>query len=259
LRLKMEVFALNSPSQPIRLIIAEDEPAARERLKSLISEHQGFEVIAETGRSDELATLIRSVKADAAILDIHMPPEPVIDVLRSIGSSIGSSGTELALVFLTAYTEHAVTAFELNAVDYLLKPVRRERFAQALEKIKAQLGDKAPLTPPGNEAKLLRIAVSDGNASRILKLDEIQSIIVEDGITLIGASGKRYMADHSLQWYADKLTSFIQISRTALIPLDTISKIERDGSGYRILTHQGETLSLSRRRYSELKHRLIAD
>src|ERR1051326_1275306 len=157
----------------IRAVIVEDEELARGVLRELLAKHPEIEVVGECANGFEAVKHVPELKPDLMFLDIQMPKLDGFEVLELIGHDV-------AVVFVTAYDEHALRAFEVHAVDYLMKPFRAERFEAALERAKQRIGGTAPFRPeeltaatrkPGQYAE--RIVVKDGTKVQIIPVAKL--------------------------------------------------------------------------------------
>ncbi|WP_264522810.1 LytR/AlgR family response regulator transcription factor [Flavobacterium sp. N502536] len=151
----------------IKVIIVDDERLSREELKRALQSYDDFVLIGEAGNADEAKSLIEEKMPDLIFLDIQMPEKSGFDLLESLDSAP-------AVLFTTAYNEYAVQAFEVNALDYLMKPIREERFAKAIDKIRNALSGKLSLSDA--TAKDRKIFIKDGEKRFFIQLDEIYLI-----------------------------------------------------------------------------------
>src|SRR6476620_4999158 len=137
------------PAPLRRVILADDEPLARERLRMLLTAHPAYEIVAECEDGAQAASAIVEQRPDLVFLDIRMPELSGIEVADALREAGIDSGHQPAVVFVTAYSEYALQAFDVHALDYLLKPVDRERLARALAHVEARLGvPSAPAADP---------------------------------------------------------------------------------------------------------------
>src|SRR5947207_4116812 len=134
-------------SERLRVVIADDEPRARQYLERLLSEHENVEVAGVAKGGGEALALITKTKPDAAFLDIHMPDLSGLEVARHLRGDDAP-----VVVFVTAYDRHAIEAFELAALDYVLKPIKRERLVEAVRRAVQEVGDRQRLSGRQDEA-----------------------------------------------------------------------------------------------------------
>lgn len=241
-----------------KILIADDERHARDRLRQLLSAHREFEVTCEASGGDQALALLAAQPVDVAFLDIHMPG---VSVFRSITSLKHPP----LIVFQTAYAEHAVTAFDVEAVDYLLKPFSRERLAQCMDRLIIKLTrtvESLPETdlPELNSFPPRQISVKAGHVIKVLSINEIIKINFEEGFSFVYTAAGRFLTDKYLNYFENLLEagSFYRINRTQIVNLGYIKMIHPMFNGsYRVELANGEKLDVSRRRAGELK-RLLA-
>jgi len=212
----------------LRVMIAEDERLAREELIYLLSKEPDVELVPSAASGVEALELAQKHKPDAVFLDIEMPE---MDGIQAAHQLVEMDPRPF-LVFTTAYDQYAIEAFQLEAVDYLLKPYAEERLRQTLERIrgrKAEAGTdvrtKAPLSPPFKSGKLL---VDDGARMVVLEAELFLYAVKEDKVTRIHmADGRSYAAKQTLQELEERLgPSFFRPHRSYLVNLDYIYEIE---------------------------------
>ena len=237
-------------SAEITVLIADDEAHARKRLKSLLLENPLFKIISEAVNGDQVLTEIIGKSPDVVFLDINMPG-------ASVFTTIPSLKNPPLIVFQTAYSEYGVKAFDINAIDYLMKPVSQERFNQALEKLLIAL-NRVPSTELETPKNIPRdvLSVKSGESIRIIKIQTISRISFEDGFSFIHTGGETLYSDKSLNAYEELLEDkgFYRISRTELINLTYINKLHPMFKGQYIVEMQGgDKISISRRRIQGLK------
>jgi two-component system, LytTR family, response regulator len=241
-------------SGEIRVLIADDEKPARKRLQTLLKDNSGFKIIAEAENGDEVLKLIIEKSPEVAFLDINMPG-------ASVFSTIPSLKNPPLVVFQTAYSEFGAKAFDINAVDYLLKPISRERFDQALEKISVSLNRGIPSggtvdKKHTHEADLDVISVKSGDALRIVKVEKISRISFDEGFSFIHIIKEKLYSDKSLNYYEDLLGDhgFYRVSRTDIINLKYMEKLHPFFNGqYIVELTNSDKIHVSRRRVQGLK------
>jgi DNA-binding LytR/AlgR family response regulator len=238
----------------INALIADDESHARLRLKELLSEHDDLKVIGEAVNGNEALEKIITGKPDVAFLDIHMPG-------ISVFSSLSSLKDPPLIIFQTAYSKYAAEAFDINALDYILKPVSRDRLFQTIEKIKEKLsagGLQHPDTALLDfvEKKTDHITAKVKSAVKLIPVNTIQKICFEDGLSFIYTPDGRFMSDNYLNYYENKLENagFFRTNRTTIINLSQISAIHSMFQGTYLIELKDKTkVNLSRRRAFVLK------
>jgi two-component system LytT family response regulator len=244
----------------IRTLVVDDEQPARERLKQLLTAHPDVEVVGEAGDGVEAAEKIAELSPDLVLLDIQMPGASGLDVAASLGKP------RPAVIFCTAFDQYAVDAFELSALDYLLKPVNRARLAAAIDRVRAaaaptgrdraidQLSQSRGLAPN-------RFLARRGNRFRVVPATEVVAFTFIDGITHLTTVTEQLSMQPTLAALARRLdpVSFFQVSRNAIIRLDAVKEAKpfTDGTG-EILLANGQTMTVARRRWRLLLDRLEA-
>jgi len=229
----------------IRTLIADDEAPARARLRQLLAGHSDIEVVGEAESGIQTMQQAGELKPDLLLLDIQMP---------------GCSGIDVAAC-LAAPRPHVVfcTAFELAAVDYLLKPVSRARLSQALERVR-QLGtirheDQLDQTSRAPRSHLRRFLVKHGGGYVVIGEARVLYFASEDGLTrLVGDTGQYWM-DPTLNELEQRLdpARFFRVSRAALIHLAAVSELHpMPGGAGEVVLKNGQRLEVSRRRYRDL-------
>jgi len=204
----------------LRVLIVDDEPVARQVLRELLDEMR-VTVAGEAATGLEAVEQVARLKPDIALVDLQMPGLDGFGVARALRGE-----RPPLLIFVTAFDKHALQAFESGAVDYLLKPVRRERLAAALEKAGAQLAGLRPAPPP--REPLLKVVGRVGSDLHLLDPDQIVAFLAEgDSVRIVASNGGRYLADKSMKELDARLPRerFRRIHRSTIINVDHISKI----------------------------------
>jgi two-component system LytT family response regulator len=230
----------------MRILIVDDEAPARARLRQMVSSQEGFEIAGEASTGVEAIKLVSQLKPDVLLLDIQMPGCSGIDVAASLPNP------RPQIIFCTAHDQHAIDAFELHAVDYLLKPISRVRLSEALQRVRTLAAAPRPekqLTSPA------RFLVK--NASHYLVVGEARVLYFfsEDGLTKLIADGGQYWMDPTLNELEQRLdrTRFFRISRAALINLNAVDQVfPLPGGSGEVLLSNGSRLEVSRRRFNDL-------
>jgi two-component system response regulator AlgR len=241
-----------------KVLIADDELPARERLQRLLAELGGFTVAASCATGLEALDCIGKIKPDIALLDIRMPGMTGIEVARH--ASVLERPP--AVIFTTAYEQYAVEAFEAHAVGYLLKPVRRERLAAALEHA-ARLGAPA-LRELGAEkafAPRRHIAVRVREDLKLIPVADVAFFRAEQKYVTVRHDGAEDLLEESLRnLEIEFAAAFVRAHRNLLVALAHVEALERqtDGSYCLRMRGTGERLTVSRRQLMQLKERLGA-
>lgn len=227
----------------MRAVIADDEAPARDRLRQLLAAYPEIEIVAEAANGAEAIQLSSATKPDVLFLDVQMPGASGLDVAASLPAP------RPAIIFCTAFDQHAVDAFELNALDYLLKPVSRARLAQSLQRITA-----ASLPP--SSAYLSRFLVRNGSHYVIVPAQRAAILESLDGLTRITTvEGNVHWIDPSLQELETQLdpARFFRVSRNAIVSLSEILELHPlPGGAAEVVLRRGARLDVSRRRLRAL-------
>ena len=221
---------------PVRVLIVDDEPLARAHLKSLLRERADVEVIGECGDGRSAIDQIRRLTPELVLLDIQMPELDGLEVIREVGAE------EMpAVVFVTAYDEHALAAFEVHAFDYILKPVSRTRFTHAIDRVvglirtdaKDQVAADRPLTAlveamRSERSALDRIAVKADGRVIFIRVGEIDWIEADDDLVRIHAGKAVHAHRSTLTHLEERLPSsrFLRVHRSTLVNVDRIREIQ---------------------------------
>ncbi len=214
----------------MRVLIADDEPIARQVLREHLEGMEGLEVAGEACTGREAIQGILDLQPDLVLLDLQMPELDGLATARLL-----RSGRKPAVIFVTAYERHALEAFEVGAVDYVLKPVRRERLEQAVEKVRRQ----SAASPPSTSEPLRKVVGRRGADIYLLDPGEVVAFQAEgDLVHIVTAQERRYLSDHSLKVLEDKLERprFRRVHRATIINTDHIRKISPLSSKRWLLT-----------------------
>jgi two-component system LytT family response regulator len=237
----------------MRVLIVDDEAPARVRLRQMLAAHADLEIAGEAETGVQAMEMAVALQPDLLLLDIQMPGSSGIDVAACLPQP------RPHVIFCTAYDQHAVDAFELHAVDYLLKPISRARLAQALDRVRALSAgggdpalDRAIRGRPAGPARFLV-----KNAGHYLVVGEARVIyfVSEEGLTRLVAEGGQYWMDPTLNDLEQRLdpARFFRISRAALIGLNAVAEVfPMPGGSGEVLMKNGQRLEVSRRRFREL-------
>jgi two-component system LytT family response regulator len=234
-----------SAPPPITTIIVDDEPLARRGVRQLLAPHPDFVVVAECRNGREAVRAIRALSPALVFLDVQMPGMGGLDVVRDIGVEAMPD-----IVFLTAYDEYAVRAFDVRAIDYLIKPVGAARFGEALARVRERAcGRAVPAT--GRET----VTVPTASGLVVVSVDEIDWIEADDYYAAIHARGRRLLLRESLASLEGRLARgrFVRAHRSALVAVDRIVELRHDASGgMTLLLRSGRAVPVSRRRREEV-------
>ena len=262
----------------LRVVIVDDEPLARQRLEDLLRGEANVEIIARAHNGDAALRAIRELEPDLVFLDVQMPGKTGLDVVREIGAD-----DMPATIFVTAYDQYAITAFDVAAIDYLVKPFDDERFEQAfrrarriieLEKVdrlstelrallggvgRTVSGDDAETGARGNPGYLERIPVEMRGHVRVVPVKQVDYIMASGPYAELYAGDKRYVIRERMQTLEERLdpATFFRIHRSAIVRLDLIETLIRNpGGDYAVQLKGGVKLKVSRNRIEELEQRM---
>ena len=228
----------------MRAVIVEDSRLARQELKELLKQHAEVELIGEAENVDSGYELIQSEQPDLLFLDINMPEKDGFELLEMLDNVP-------ITIFTTAFDEYAIKSFEYNALDYLLKPVNAKRFALALEKAEAKLGEKSSKTNEGNRLSMdSQIFIKDGEACWLIKISEISHFEIVGNYTRVFFQDKRPLLYKSLNQVEEKLPedSFFRVNRQQIINTNYIDGVVPWFNGKLKLTmRNGDEVEVSRR------------
>jgi two-component system LytT family response regulator len=245
---------------PMRVVIVDDEPLARQGIRQLLASHADVEVAGEARNGREAVRMLNALAPDLVFLDIQMPELDGFDVLRQV------TVTPLpAVIFVTAYDAFAVRAFESHALDYLVKPLHEARFQDALGRARERLRSReaverlaAGMTGGPELAKNAasrRIVIGTGGSDLILEVSEIDWIEAEDYYAAVHARGGRHLVRESLASLETRLdrTRFVRVHRSAIVNLAQVVEIRAQAAGEStVVLRTGVQLPLSRRRREQV-------
>lgn len=243
----------------IRAVIVDDEELARQMLREFASKHGEIEIIAECANGFEAVKAVTEMKPDLLFLDIQMPKLTGFEVLELIG-------TDRAIIFVTAYDEYAIKAFDVHAVDYLLKPFSAERFDAALQRAKERLGG-AKLPEPADLSSaarppqefLERIVVRDGTRVHIIPVAKLDFAEAQDDYVALSSEGKKHLKQQTISSLEKVLdpNRFLRIHRSYIVNLEKVTKIEPySKDNYVVVLNNGVQLPVSRSGYARLRAQL---
>ncbi|MFW6084321.1 MAG: LytR/AlgR family response regulator transcription factor [Gemmatimonadota bacterium] len=239
----------------IRAVIVDDEPPARRGVEQLLERHGDVRVVGEARDGPEAVRVIRATGPDLVFLDIQMPGLDGFGVLRRLIEERAP-----AVVFLTAHDRYAVRAFEVDAVDYLMKPASRSRFDRCMDRVRTWLEirraeDDGP--PAGRRPSVLLAGTPRGE--RLVRPEEIDWIEAADYYAAIHAGGERLLIRESLRALEERLPErlFMRVHRSAIVNLGRIERHVTAGKGGgRLVLRGGAEVPVSRRQRGELRERL---
>jgi two-component system LytT family response regulator len=246
-----------------RAVVVEDEPIARAQLRDLLAEVDWIEFVGEAADGLSAVRLIDDLKPDLVFLDIEMPELNGLEVLRRITH-------DPAVVFTTAYDKFAVSAFELEAIDYLLKPFGRDRLLAALDRVRRAIrdSDDEPVATRANEAMehlqgtgpLTRIFVRDRGRIVPIAVTDIERLEADDDYVAVHTKGRRYLVYLGMSEFEGRLDPqrFLRIHRSHIVNLDHVGAMEPfDATRLQIQMRDGTKIVASRTRSRELRGLVI--
>jgi two-component system, LytTR family, response regulator AlgR len=215
---------------PLRIFIVDDEPLAIERLQLLLARRLDTMLVGTALDGQSALRLLDAVRPDVLLLDIAMPGMDGIEVARAVGGA----ASRRAIIFVTAFDNFALAAFDVAAVDYLLKPVEEERLARALERARALLGAPAaaaPVAAPSSYVEEFWVSQKGG----LVRIDarDVEKITAERDYMRLHAAGRSWLIYHTIGGLESELNpeTFIRIHRSVILRRDRISALEHDENG----------------------------
>ncbi len=240
---------------PIRTLVVDDEPLARQGVRSLLEEDRDIDVIGECSDGVEALERIRADRPALVFLDVQMPEMNGFDVLAALEAD------EMPMVvFVTAYDQHALQAFRYHALDYLLKPFENERFLEALGRAKSQVNHKSvpkvtkqilemlDSTRPGRSG-LGRIMVRSGGRITFVRVEEVDWIEAQGDYICLHSQGKKHLVREKISEMEEQLSpaAFLRIHRSTMVNVTRIKEMQPLFHGeYAVVLHDGTRLTLSR-------------
>lgn len=241
----------------IRTLIIDDEPLARKRVRHLLMEEPNIEMIGECSSGREAIEAIRETAPDLLFLDIQMPEIDGFEVLQAI-----SDGRMPWIIFVTAYDQHALKAFEVHALDYLLKPFKRERFKASVDRARTQLrnaGTTGVEAHPGlgalieklhsGQGQLTRFMVKSASRVVFVKAEEVDWMESASNYVLLHAGEQTHIVRETMQALESKLCqkTFLRISRSVIVNLERVQELQPMGKGEHVVVlTNGKKLTMSR-------------
>jgi len=244
----------------LKVIVIDDEPLARSLLKKYLSEIEGIEIVGEYENGFEGLKGIAKLKPDLIFLDIQMPKLNGFEMLELLD--------ELPhVIFVTAYDQYAVKAFERNAIDYLLKPFSPDRLNASINKVKELTGKPTEMPElkefirehEEQEETIDRIAVKTGTKIKIIYNDEVEYLEAQDDYVMIYTSEGKYLKQKTMKFFETHLPaqSFIRVHRSYIVRIDFVSQIELyEKDSYIIKLKNNQTIPVSKAGYNRLRNAL---
>jgi two-component system LytT family response regulator len=254
-------------TEPLRVLIADDEPPARAVLRELLAGRPGIELCAEASDGAEAIDAIRSQRPDLVFLDIQLPDLDGFEVLQRVAPDVVPQ-----VVFVTAYDEFAVRAFEVHALDYLVKPFSDARFDVALSRARSRAPDDGSSVAARAARVALEIGASDqaaappghflvrvGRRTLLVGVDEVEWIEADSYYAALHVRGQTHLVRQTMAMLEARLDPrrFVRIHRSAIVNLMSVRELHRSASGaLEVVLHDGTRLEVSRSRRRRLAARL---
>ena len=241
--------------QTLRVIIVDDEPLARAVIVEYLKAHPGVECVAECGNGFEAVKAVTELSPHLMFLDVQMPKLDGFEVLELLGRST-------PVIFTTAYDQYALRAFEVHAVDYLLKPFSETRFAEALTRARGRIqaqetlpvdelvADARPRTSPAE-----RVLIRDGSQVHVIPVERVDYVEAQDDYVCFKADGRDYLKDQTMGAVEATLdpARFVRIHRSYLLNIERIARVELYAKDSRVaILRDGRRLPVSRSGYARL-------
>jgi two-component system LytT family response regulator len=228
----------------MRAIIVDDEPLARDGLRMLLADHTDVELVGAAGNGSDALELVERLRPDLLFVDVQMPEMTGLDLAARVSGAEGAP----AIVFVTAYDKFALQAFDLHALDYVLKPIDELRFAEAIRRARVQSRTRvhdalSAMRTPG------KLAIRDGDAIVLVPVDDIDWIEAADYYVEIHAAGRTYLHRETMQRLQTMLDPerFLRIHRSRLVNRERVREIRSEGRGELVVvTTSGAALKVAR-------------
>ena len=238
----------------LRVVIVDDEAPARMAARQDLDAIGGVTVVAECANGFEAVRVVNEEAVDLLLLDVQMPKLDGFDVLELIGKDV-------PVIFITAYDEFALRAFDVHAVDYLLKPFARERLEAALVRARARLRDPRPdpsvvRAAARPSAALDRLVIRDGPNVHVVPVEKIDYIEAQDDYVQVHAAGKALLKEQTLGDLEQQLDArrFVRVHRSFILNIERLARVELYAKDSRIaILHDGRKVPISRSGYQRLQ------
>jgi two-component system, LytTR family, response regulator AlgR len=242
----------------VKVVIVDDEPPARDRLRRLLEEIEGCECLGEAGNGQDAIALVTREGPDVVLMDIRMPGMDGVEAARHLGTL----DQPPAIIFTTAYDEYAVRAFETQAAGYLLKPVRREKLSEALARAgRLTRPQLAAIAATSANRRRTHLSVRVRGELRLIPIEEVLYFLADQKYVTVRHRGGQELIEESLKALEEEFSpDFVRIHRNALVAIRHMASIDRDADGqYAVrLRELPESLQVSRRLASDLLKRFRA-
>jgi two-component system, LytTR family, response regulator len=246
---------MQSDTQSLRVVIVDDEPLARAVIREYLQAHPDVDVVAECANGFEAVKAVSELSPDLMFLDIQMPKLDGFEVLELLGRTI-------PVVFTTAFDTYALRAFDVHAVDYLLKPFNQERFVEALSRARARIQAREPMPfeelvadARPRQGPVERVLIRDGAQVHVIPVERIDYVEAQDDYVCFKADGKDYLKDQTMGAVEASLdpARFVRIHRSYLLNIERIARVELYAKDSRVaILRDGRRLPVSRAGYARL-------
>ena len=239
----------------MKILIVDDEPLARERLRRLVEELDAGEVSGEAANGQEALELFEQTPADVVLLDIRMP---VLDGIET-AKRLGQQAQPPAIIFTTAYDEYALQAFDVSAIDYLVKPIRRERLDEAIKKARRLTPTQLQQIDAVDDKRRTHIRARSGSKLELIAMDSIHCLHAEHKYVTVYHQAGHILIEESLKSLEPELNEdFFRIHRNAIINMQSLERLEKDKQGqWQVrLKDVPEPMEVSRRHLPALRQRI---
>ncbi|HJR73237.1 MAG TPA: LytTR family DNA-binding domain-containing protein [Luteimonas sp.] len=242
-------------NRPLRAVIVDDEPLARARLSRLLGDEGEVEVLAEFGDGESAARELPALSPDVVFVDVRMPQMNGFAMLEQLPAE-----PRPLVVFVTAYSEHAVQAFDAHAADYLVKPVAPDRLRDSVQRIRRQLASQGGREKARDNARYPeRLAVPDGARVRIVPVADIEYVLAQGNYVELKVGGRGLLLRETMAGIQERLdpVQFVRIHRSRIVRVGMIEQIEPYGAGqYVVRMRSGARLTSGRSFRAELRRAL---
>jgi two-component system LytT family response regulator len=241
-------------TERIRAVVVDDEPASRDAVLTMLADEPLVAVVGTAANGGEAVDAVRRLRPELLLLDIQMPDADGFEVLDKLGTEVPPG-----VIFVTAHDDHAVRAFDVHALDYVLKPFGRPRFHAALQRAIARLRTLDPRSLPTTIASIRRVAVRTGARYLVVPIEQVLWLEACGDYVRVHTATESHLVDQRLHQLEQGLDNgeFLRIHRSLLVRLSAIRELHReaDGSGT-IIIDGGVRLRVARGRWAALEHAL---